>query len=319
MVEFGSHLTASQIINLKFAGVFLLLVNMQSDLNRSRPTDVVPPINQSYRYSESVSINFEVHGRGRRRMLLLHGFGASLETWRDIMPWLEENYCVYLLDLKGFGLSSKPADHSYSPDEQARIVAAFIKFQKLTDVILVGHSYGGTVAIMTYLSFKDGHDANPITSLILIDSPGYPQQFPFFVSILRQPLINRMVLSIVPAGLRARYTLQRIFFDSSMIGPDRVTRYARFFDLPGSHDAIISSAKQIIPKDLNVLVKRIPEIAIPVLIIWGENDPVVPLTTAFRLNKDILGSQLQIISRCGHVPHEEKPNETSRIIRSFLN
>ena len=76
-------------------------------------------------------------------MVLLHGFGASLESWNDILPLLSVEFRIYRLDLKGHGLSDKPRDGRYSTGEQARIVTTFIKDHQLQDVVLLGHSYGG--------------------------------------------------------------------------------------------------------------------------------------------------------------------------------
>jgi len=139
---------------------------------------------QSFHFSPDVIINFEVDGEGPRPLLMLHGFGASLESWKDIQPYLRTNFRVYALDLKGHGLSSKPHDNKYSPQDQADIVTAFIKNRQLTDVVLVGHSYGGGVALLAFLRLSEHTEHNPVSTMILIDSASYPQPLPFFC---RQP------------------------------------------------------------------------------------------------------------------------------------
>jgi len=272
----------------------------------------------SFHFSSEISINFDVSGEGARPLLLLHGFGASMESWNDILPDLARMFRVYRLDLKGHGLSSKPRDGAYSISEQARIVAAFIREYKLSNVTLIGHSYGGSVALMTYVGFAESPETNPVAKMVLIDCAGYPQEFPFFVSLLRKPVIGSLAQNLVPARVRAKYTLDRLFYDPSKIKQERIERYARYFDLPGAHYALSQCARQIIPADVDTFLRKIPEIAVPTLILWGANDSVIPLSIGRRLNRDIASSQLVIIDGCGHVPQEEKPSEAVAVLLRFL-
>lgn len=273
---------------------------------------------QRFQYSRDIEINFEIHGQGPHTLLLIHGYGASLESWRDIQPFLVDSFTLYLIDLKGFGLSSKPNDGAYSIEDQAEIVVSFIKHHKLKNFILGGQSYGGGVALVTYFKLQDIKNHKRVNALLLIDSAGYLQKFPFFISILRVPVLNRIILKGVPAYFRARYTLKRLFFDKTVVTRKRIERYARFFDLPGSHNSFIEVAKQIVPNNPDAIIKRIPKIRIPTLILWGDNDPVIPREHGHRFNKEIQNSKLEVIQECGHVPHEEKPEETSEFITKFF-
>lgn len=273
---------------------------------------------RSYQFSPEISINFEVCGKRKQTILLLHGYGASLESWRDVEPFLSKSFTLYILDLKGFGLSSKPDDAAYSIDNQAEIVVSFIKHHELRDFILGGHSYGGGVALVTYFKLQDIKHAARVKALILIDSAGYLQKFPFFISVLRFPVLNCVILKFVPAYLRARYTLERIFYDKSTVTKERVHRYARFFDLPGSHNSFIEVAKQIVPDNPDSIIQRIPNIKIPTLVLWGHNDPVIPIEHAHRFHQEIVNSKLEVIQQCGHVPHEEKPEQVASSIIQFF-
>ncbi len=276
-------------------------------------------MSQAFRYSDTVTINFEVHGAGSRPLVLLHGFGASLESWRDIQPELETHFQLYLLDLKGHGLSSKPRDDEYSLQDQADIVVAFIENRKLSDIVLVGHSYGGGVAIMTYKALLGtGNYTSPIRALILIDTASYPQRLPFFVRHLRLPLLSDFILNFIPASWRASYTLHRLFFNRRLVTRARIDRYARFFDLPGAHYALKKCAAQIVPPNASSLISELARHSVPLQIIWGSNDPIIPPSFGERLQHDISGARLKILPTCGHIPQEEKPVDSSRIIITFL-
>jgi pimeloyl-ACP methyl ester carboxylesterase len=273
---------------------------------------------QTFDFSDNTQVNFELHGRGARTLVMLHGFGASLETWRDVEPALAEHFKLYLIDLKGHGLSSRPRDNHYSIENQAEIVGSFILKKQLRNVVLVGHSYGGAVALMTYLKLRDQAAVDPVTALILLDAAAYPQTFPFFISGLRNPLFTTLVLPFVPAHTRASHTLRRLFFDPKKVGALRIERYARFYTLPGASYALIECARQVVPSDAAHFIQRFPSITTPTLIIWGQNDPVIALAMARRLQADIRGSVLRVIPQCGHIPHEEKPADAARYIISFL-
>ncbi len=271
----------------------------------------------TFDYAPGVQINYEIRGHGESPALLLHGFGASLETWRDIQPYLEPCLRLFLLDLKGFGFSSKPNDGAYSMEDQASIVASFIRRNDLSGVCLVGHSYGGAVALLTYLALAGDDGANRVRALILLDSPAAKQKLPFFISPLTNPLL-RPLLYLVPKRTRARYVLRRLFFDPAKVTRDRVERYARMLNLPGSFRALVAIARQIIPKDPDSIAARLADIRVPALLIWGDHDEIVPLSQAELMQERMPNSRLVIIDRCRHMPAEEYPEETARVILSFL-
>jgi pimeloyl-ACP methyl ester carboxylesterase len=273
--------------------------------------------NRPFRFSEHVSINVECHGFGSRPLLCLHGFGASLESWRDIQPLLSRDHRVYLIDLKGFGLSSKPGDGKYSVEDQAEIVTTFIEQEGLSNLTIIGHSYGGAVALLAYFMLVDRGLGTRVASLVLLDSAGYVQKLPFFVMIPRIPLINRLVLDCIPSRWQASFTLRHLFFDSSKVTSERVQRYARFLRLQCSVDALIACARQLIPPDPTATISRMVHMRLATLIVWGQNDPAISVEYAYRFHQDISGSRLEVIPRCGHVPHEEYPVETSQIILDF--
>jgi pimeloyl-ACP methyl ester carboxylesterase len=272
----------------------------------------------TFTFDADVKLSYEIHGQGTQNLVMLHGFGASAETWRDVQTALSKNNRLYLIDLKGFGLSSKPKDKKYSFADQADVLVRFLLMEDLRNVILVGHSYGGGVALMAYLKLRQQSQADRVSGMILIDSAGYVQPLPFFVNSLRKPILNKLILDCLPAHFRAEYTLRRIFYDSRKVTQERIERYARYFNLPGAHDAQIQSARQIVPRNAQVFVDAIATIDLPVLILWGENDHVIPTSYARRFALDLKGSRLVILPKCGHVTHEERPEESVKEISEFV-
>ncbi|MGB7290551.1 MAG: alpha/beta hydrolase [Thermodesulfobacteriota bacterium] len=263
-----------------------------------------------------IAIKYRESGKGNV-LIFLHGFGTSSYSWRYIYTPLSQKYKVIMLDLKGFGLSDKPKDGKYSVNDQADIIVNFIRTKKITSVTLIGHSLGGAVAWLTYVKLSEIDD-NPIKSLILIDSAGYEQNIPSFIATLRTPVINKLILLLLPNDFSAKLVLRKAFFDDRKITREMIETYAGYMELPGAHYALIKTAEQLIPNNVDEITKKLKDIRIPVLIIWGEEDEIVPISIGQKFENDIPNSKLIKISQSGHVPHEERPSETLRLISDFL-
>lgn len=222
-----------------------------------------------------------------------------------------------MLDLKGFGRSSRPADAVYTPADQADIVAAFISERGLSRIVLAGHSYGGGVALLAHDRLaRQGRDA--VKALILIDAALYRQDLPFFIEGLRVPLLNRVFLALTTPEFRARFTLRRIYRNQEAVTDARVERHARFLDAPGARDASIQVAMQINNLDFDKVERAVRAVRVPTLIVWGERDPVIPIANAHKLHDAIANPRLEVIPASGHVPHEEYPDATLDAIFRFL-
>jgi pimeloyl-ACP methyl ester carboxylesterase len=264
-------------------------------------------------------INYEEHGTGKRDVVALHGFAASLDTWRDILPFLEADFHLYLIDMKGFGLSSDVKIHKYSVFDQAEIVASFVEKLDLHEVVLMGHSFGGAVAMMTYVRLKDEGAASRVSGIVLLDALGFRQnlRLPSVLRILRVPVLNRFVLNLVPRRRQAANVLKHVIHDRTKMTPERICRYAQFYDLPGAHRAIIGTVRQFDANQGRLLSKRIREVDAPTLIVWGKFDKLIPPSEAEALRRAIAKSEEPKMLNCGHIPQEEVPEETARLIRGF--
>jgi pimeloyl-ACP methyl ester carboxylesterase len=265
-----------------------------------------------------VDIHFHAALRkdGGPALVMVHGFGACLETWHDVYPALAEEFSVVRLDLKGAGFSAKPRDERYALRDQAGIVLDFLKALHLAKIVLIGHSMGGGVSLLTCLQNLDQKAAD-IAGLVLIDSAGYRQELPSFVTALRNPF-TRPIAQLLPARLKVKLVLEQAFEVKSRITPDRIERYAFYLRLPGAGFALARTAKLILPPDLDTLTARYPEIEVPALILWGERDRVIPLEHAHRFRAALPASQLRILPDTGHVPHEERPLPVIEAITSFV-
>ncbi len=302
-----------RIINLIW--IISLFFVTSCSYSRAREMEYKPKL--KFNYSKADYLNYEVIGNGQIPLIFLHGFGSSLRNWDDVIAHLPQDiFTSYLIDLKGSGFSSKPKDAKYSIDDQASLISAFIKKNDLREYTLIGHSFGGGVSLFVALKLLNDKQLMP-KKLILIDTAAYNTDLPFFVDNIRIPLINHIILNLTSSEFRAKHTLNRIIYHKNKITPELIGRYAYFMNLENYNYALIKTAKNIIPKDLNTYTSRYPNIDVPTLIIWGKNDPALPLSLGEQLLEELPYAKLHILNECGHNPHEEYPEEVANLIVLF--
>ncbi len=267
----------------------------------------------------SVRLNYRTVGQGPVSILFLHGFASSATTWHDIVGLFPaDRYTLILLDMKGFGKSDKPRDGAYSIEDHAGLVRAFIGVLGLRSLVIAGHSLGGAVALRVCIDAKDNTDSFSVESLVLIDPAAYPQRLPRFFRKLKSPP-GLLFLRLIPVRMLVQGVLERVFFDSSRITPERFERYKRYFRGKGIAHALRATVKAVDPDAYIGIEELYRQLDLPVLIVWGAEDRNVRVELGRRLNRDIPGSRLKILDRCGHNPHEERPEETAGAVLSFLD
>jgi len=249
--------------------------------------------------------------------LLIHGYGASRFTWRYWAPGLARLGHVVEIDMKGFGRSPKPDDGRYAPSDQAELVHSLIEERGLENITIVGHSLGGGVALLTALRLLDAGSAS-LRRLVIVCGTAYEQRLPPFVSLAERPRLGSLLFRLVGPSRIVGRVLRSIVHDSSTVSTDQIRGYADPLRSPEAVRALIDTALQIVPTDLPALTRRYGEIAVPTLLVWGREDPVVPLAVGQRLAVDMPDSRLHVLDRCGHLPAEEWPDESFASLASFL-
>jgi pimeloyl-ACP methyl ester carboxylesterase len=263
-----------------------------------------------------VILHVEETGRGRP-LILIHGLGGSGYSWRRLVPGLARNNRVFAIDLKGFGRSEKPFDGYYSPSDQARLIAAFMRRRGLFNVTVVGHSFGGAVALALALDLNRSGEARP-QRLVLMNSPAYPQAIPFKQSFLILPVIPYIALTAIPPIFTARAGLQSSFLGTSHVRDEDIGIYADPLHEAGGRHALITTTRRIAEIAASGHIENYAQLRMPTLLIWCRTDPVVPIETGHRLAKEMPNARLAIIERCDHTPAEEAPGETLALLRRFL-
>jgi len=265
---------------------------------------------------QSLQLYVEEWGHGSP-VVLIHGLGGSTYSWRFIVPVLARNHRVIALDLKGFGRSAKVFDTNYSARDQSSLIARFLARRHLAQATLIGHSFGGQVAMMTALS-PEG--ATRISSLVLIDVPALPQRLSPVVAFMQQPVLPYALMTAIPAELLTRISLRlptRTHYARDYTAAD-ADAYAEPFSDAAARHAYIQTARQIVPGGLSSIVARYRAIRQRTLLVWCEHDEIVPVATGHSLTRILSNAHLVTLAGCNHSPPDEAPGALAAALTTFL-
>jgi pimeloyl-ACP methyl ester carboxylesterase len=266
-------------------------------------------------------LNVETHGLGAGRpVVALHGFLATLESWRGLVPRLPGRE-LWLFDLKGHGASPCPADGRYTVRDQADLVLA--RIGDMRDVTLVGHSFGGGVALLVAMKLSK---QQRLARLVLVNALAFPEDLAPWAKWLRDFWFSAYLtvlpfwLSETAAAGAVRIGLNMLCQQPQNITAASVRAYVGNLRPPARANALIQTGRNLTPENYTEIENGLRTIDVPTLIIWGRDDPLVPLAPhSSKLHNAIQGSTLFIPEDpCGHIAHEELPVPVLGQIAAFV-
>jgi pimeloyl-ACP methyl ester carboxylesterase len=301
---------------LKWTGALLALLIVIGALGvrRDRPAAEVEA-RRGGPLSRFVTVDgLRIHHRDRgsgQVVLLLHGSNASLHTWEAWSASLEKDHRVIALDLPGHGLTGPDAKGRYSPSQMAELVNAFLAQLGVAKAIVAGNSMGGNVAWHLALLHPER-----VEKLVLVDAGGFPREepLPIGLRLQRGPVMGRVARWLTPRFMVAR-SLRDAYGDPSKVNDALVDLYEDLLLREGNREATrirLGSAHD------DGQEKRLSEIHVPTLIIWGTKDRWVLPKYAEHFHAAIAGSQLVMLDGLGHLPMEENPAKSFAAVQRFL-
>jgi len=257
-----------------------------------------------------------VRDRGPRHALplvLLHGSNASLFTWEPWANRLSDTFRVITMDLPGHGLTGAVPNRDYSQEGMVKFIKEVTVALGLEKFALGGNSMGGRAATLFTLEHQD-----VVTHLVLVDPGGFPVKqvppTPLAFRIMRTPILNRLLLYITPRSIFVD-ALNDAVSHKEIITDEMIDRYWDFVRLEGTRAATIVRGN-IQDKPIK---ERFGTIKVPTLILWGEEDRVIPVDAADGFHNGIPNSTLILYPMTGHIPQEELPDRSAADVRMFLN
>jgi len=245
-------------------------------------------------------------------IVLIHGTGASLHTWEPMVAELKASYRVITLDIPAFGLTGPNPKRDYSAEFYTSFMQAFLKALSVDSCIMGGNSLGGSIAWNYALSYPAA-----VKKLILIDASGYPttaKSMPIAFRIARTPVLKHLLKYLGARSLAAK-SIEDVYADPSRVQPEIVDRYYDMYLREGNRQALLDRMATSFHPDTYL---KINTLQMPTLILWGEEDKLIPVENAYRFQKDLPHDTLVILKNLGHVPMEEDPKTTTEVVRSFL-
>jgi pimeloyl-ACP methyl ester carboxylesterase len=242
-------------------------------------------------------------------VILLHGFGASLHTYEPWAEALAPDFRVIRLDLPGSGLSEPDPTGDYTDARTIEILSALMDRLGLERANIVGHSIGGRIA----WSFAAAHP-DRVSKLVLIAPDGFASPGAAYGEQPEVPAMAALMRYMLPKPV-LRASLAPAYGDPTTLTDETVDRYYDLMLAPGVRDALIARMRQTVRQDPR---PRLRTLAMPVLLIWGDRDGMIPAVNAEDYRRELPDSRLVVFPGLGHVPHEEAPTETVGPLKAFL-
>jgi pimeloyl-ACP methyl ester carboxylesterase len=263
----------------------------------------------------------------RSAVVLLHGFPASSYDWRAVVAGLSGGRRVVTLDFVGFGMSHKPSAWSYSLIEQAELVEQLLRLRGVARVDLVAHDMGTSVACELLARRRAGLLSFELASLTLTNGSVYIEMSHLTPSqqLLRLPGLGRVFASLSRYGT-FRAQVRRLFGSTFRRGPEAAVEeeIRAMFDLIAH-----GGGKARLHQTIRYIEERwrygerwtgpLRELSVPVMVLWGVEDPVAVMDIGERLGREIPGARLERLDGVGHFPAIEAPDRVLEKLEQFLS
>ncbi|MDF1698548.1 MAG: alpha/beta hydrolase [Saprospiraceae bacterium] len=299
-------------LGLVILGIVLLYGHRDIPFNELREKYAPPP--SSFVLIEGMNVHYRDEGpvSDSLPIVLIHGTGASLHTFDAWADQLKTDRRVLRMDLPAYGLTGPFPDRTYSIDHYVSFVKAFLDKKNISSCVLAGNSLGGQIS----WSFTVQHPTM-VDRLILIDAAGYPTKAgsePLAFQMAKIPVIKNIFTFITPRFV-AQSSIENVYADKSKITEELVDRYFELTLREGNRQAFVD--RFTIKKSTNSF-QKIQTIEHPTLILWGDQDQLIPIENAYRFQNDLPNDTLVILKDVGHVPMEEQPKESLEVVVEFM-
>jgi pimeloyl-ACP methyl ester carboxylesterase len=259
-------------------------------------------------------------------VVFIHGFGAWSETWKKTTSVLAAHaFHTIALDIPPFGFSDKPTD-TFSSEAQAHRIIGVLDALRLKQVILLGHSVGGRPTVEVALLAPDR-----IRALVLVDaalgfgSDGqFEQNHPTWLVrtfFAIHPLRNAVLSATATNPLMTKRLLSAFVADPAVLTPTLLSVYQKPFVVKDSTNRLGDWLKVLsvdTDESLSSKLSNLSKLAMPTLLLWGDQDRITPLWQGEKLKAVIPNSSLNVLRGLGHIPQIERPVQFNDSLLPFL-
>lgn len=262
---------------------------------------------------KDVDVYFELKGKPIKgqhpTLVLVHGYLSSLFSFRDLIPFLEPHFSIISFDLPGFGKSQKSKLYEHSLDNYAETLLELLTALSIEKAIVIGHSMGGQIALRAARMAPQ-----QIEKVVGLSAAGYMGPVKRSLRMATKLPLFPLLLRLYFRRYNAKKTFLDVTYDAAIVTQDMMDGYIN----PLKEKAFYHSLTRLIQdREGDLSSEEVRDVEQPVLLMWGREDKIVPLTVGKRLNKDLPHSNLLVFPETGHLLPEEKPKEVSEQIIEF--
>jgi len=305
------------LLVLVLVGPFLVPVG--SVENTRPPQDLADP-DSIFLEINNLNVHLKRRGAGEPAFILLHGFGASTFSWREVLDPLSADGMAIAYDRPAFGLTERPINwegtNPYTQEGNIDLLIGLMDAMGIQQAILVGNSAGGTLATAFTLAYPER-----VQALIQVNAAIYQTRpdSPLLGLLLQTPQMDHIgpLITRRLAGEQGDASIRNAWSDPTPVetNPEIIAGYRKPLMADNWDRALWEHTKAARAPGL---AERLNEIQVPTLVIAGVDDQIVPLENSLRLAEDIPGASLVVIENCGHLPQEECPGEFLAAINDFI-
>jgi len=243
-------------------------------------------------------------------VVLIHGFGASMQTWDRWTQSLSRRWRVVRVDLPGSGLSPPDPAKDYKDASSVRMVVALMDQLGLQRASIVGHSIGGRIA----WTFAASHPER-VNRLVLVAPDGFASPGFEYGKAPAVPAMFGLMRYVLPKPL-LRMNLAPAYADPKVLSDVLVERYDDLLRAPGARQALLDRMRQTVLVDPRPLLASVRA---PTLLLWGQRDAMIPVSNSSEYLKALPDARLVVIPGAGHLPQEEAAAESLAAVEAFLS
>ena len=249
-------------------------------------------------------IRYLESGTSKKILVLVHGLGASCERWEHVFPIFEKDYQVIIPDLIGFGHSDKPTV-DYTIDFFSDFLEKFFRVLGIRQASIIGSSLGGQIVA----EYTSSHP-NSVEKLILVSPSGIMKQ-----STLA--LDSYIMAALYPNEQSAKKAFETMDSSGKEIPKKTITEFVTRMKLHNAKYVFMSTLLGL--KNSEPINLKLEKISSPTLLIWGTDDPVIPIKFANDFVTSISNCEFYEMNKCGHTPYVQEPETFASKVLEFLN
>ncbi|MFW5713338.1 MAG: alpha/beta fold hydrolase [Brevefilum sp.] len=306
------------LLLLVLIGPFLMPV---TSLEGTQPPESLADENSRFIEINGLSVHYKQEGSGSPAFILLHGFGASTFSWREVIEPLANIGLVIAYDRPAFGLTERPLewedDNPYTQESNIELLLGLLEAKNIEQAVLVGNSAGGTLATAFTLMHPER-----VLALVEVDAAIYQTrpESAFLEWLLNTPQADHIgpLIARRLTGEQGEAFIVSAWHDPGELedNPEILAGYRKPLKAENWDRALWEHTQASDPPGLS---GKLSQIDVPTLVITGDDDQIVPVEDSLRLAEAIPGAELAVLEDCGHLPQEECPQAFLQAVEQFIN